>query len=142
MHLHAPDPHRWIDLFKNKKTRVGRGLFFPRKAISNACNVSLSTVSPAQQTVDQAKSVLKRDDLSTLDENLLTHKMVNRWQKKTSKKSKTRRKRKVTTEKKSQKGKPKQIRNKLNLNKKKKKKKPKHGRKSQRKSTNVDIFNI
>ena len=76
---------------------MGRGLFFPHKEISNACNVSLSTVSPAQQSVDQAKSVLKRDDLSTLDENLLTHKKVNRWREKTSQKSKT-------TEKKVKKG--------------------------------------
>jgi hypothetical protein len=71
--LYIPNPQKWIHFFKNSKNQVGKGLSIPSETSTESSNVTLKTVSPAEQTVEQAKSELKRDNINTSDYSFLPH---------------------------------------------------------------------
>lgn len=71
--LYVPDPQKWITFFKNKN-QIGKGVGIPHKLCLNESQVSVKAVSPAEQTVDQAKSELKRDNISNLENVSTVHK--------------------------------------------------------------------
>lgn len=78
--LYVPNPQKWIDYFtKSKKTQVGKGLYIPSKTSSmEPDSMSVKVVSPAEQTLDQAKSELKRDGINSSEITSLIHKRKNR----------------------------------------------------------------
>ena len=65
--------HFFIHFFKNKN-QVGGGVFLPNHLADKDYAVSIKTVSPSQQTVDQAKSELKRDDISMINTDIVSKK--------------------------------------------------------------------
>jgi len=71
--LYVPNPQKWIAYFKNKKPQVGMGFAIPQKYSQD--DVALKIVTPAQQTVEQAKSELKRDGIKALELPSLVHKL-------------------------------------------------------------------
>jgi len=73
--LYVPNPQMWIDYFKNNKPQVGRGFAIPHKSKMGSNGMTISTVSPSEQTVNQAKSELKRDGLNTSEMSTLVHKL-------------------------------------------------------------------
>lgn len=75
--LYIPNPQKWIHFFKNSKNQVGKGLSIPSETSTESSNVTLKTVSPAEQTVEQAKSELKRDNIKTSEFSLLPHKATS-----------------------------------------------------------------
>ena len=117
--LYIPDPQKWIHFFKNK-TQVGKGVSLPGKTVSNACHVSVKAVSPAEQTVNQAKSELKREDINMLDSGILSHNKNKRRRRRTAKSSKRNKKRSSVKHKKIQKPKRKK-RNQRRISKAKRK---------------------
>lgn len=82
--LYVPDPQKWITFFKNKN-QIGKGVGIPHKLCLNDSQVSVKAVSPAEQTVDQAKSELKRDDISNLENVSTVHKTFRRHRGRNSK---------------------------------------------------------
>jgi hypothetical protein len=73
--LYVPNPQKWIDYFKNNKPQVGRGFAIPHKSSTGSNGVTINVVSPTEQTVDQAKSELKRDGIKTSEISSLVHKL-------------------------------------------------------------------
>lgn len=80
--LYIPDPQKWIHFFKSK-TQEGRGL--PNTSNSSEPNVSVKAVSPAEQTVEQAKSEMKRENINIIDSGILVHNKKSRQRRQKSK---------------------------------------------------------
>ena len=70
--LYVPDAQKWIEFLKQMSTKQkliqtggGRMLHItPTRENINTKSVTLNSVAPAQQTVEQAKSELKREDIN------------------------------------------------------------------------------
>lgn len=75
--LYVPNPQKWIDYFKNNKPQVRKGFAIPHKSSTGRNSVTINTVSPAEQTVNQAKSELKRDGLKTSEVSSLVRKLAD-----------------------------------------------------------------
>ena len=71
--LYIPNPQKWLHFFKNNKAQVGKGMFIPSQSSTESKDVNFKVVSPAEQTVEQAKSELKRDNINTSKSSLLPH---------------------------------------------------------------------
>ena len=87
--LYIGNPNDWIKFFK-KKHSSKHSVFLSNKNGLNDCNLSVKAVSPAQQTVEQAKSELKRVDISSPDTSNLIQKRSNHRRSHTSKTSRKR----------------------------------------------------
>ena len=67
--LYVPNPQKWISFFEQKSKQTGGGGrkgIFPVKdtAVTTRPNsLTVEVVSPAQQTVERAKSELEREDI-------------------------------------------------------------------------------
>lgn len=69
--LYVPDAQKWIEFLKQMSTKQkltqtggGRMLHMTSGENINTKSVILNSVAPAQQTVEQAKSELKREDIN------------------------------------------------------------------------------
>ena len=73
--LYVPNPQKWIDYFKYNKPQVGKGFVTSQKSAPES-SVSINSVSPSEQTVNQAKSELKRDGIKASEVSSLAQKLV------------------------------------------------------------------
>lgn len=73
--LYVPNPQKWIDYFKHHKPQVGKGFAIPNKPSSDRKSVTITSVSPTEQTVNQAKSELKQDGINTSELSSLIQKL-------------------------------------------------------------------
>jgi hypothetical protein len=133
--LYVPDPQTFIQYFKDKsKSQVGKGFYTPKTDVTND-TVSIKAVSPAEQTVNQAKSELKREDINSSEILSLLHNLSRQ----TSKRKSPKRQNKKEQNKKggNKKGQNKKGGNKKGGNKKIKNKK---GQKGVKKEQNRDLL--
>ena len=76
--LYIPNPQKWIKYLSK------RGLSIPSQKTEDSCVVNINAISPAQQTVDQAKSELKRENINMSNTSSLSHNKVDRQRTKIS----------------------------------------------------------